>query len=325
MAKIIKEYQLINTMNKSSLVSVIIPNYCHARYLDERIQSVLNQTYSNFELIILDDCSPDNGASKSVIEKYRSNSHVSHILYNQANSGSTFIQWNKGFSLAKGEYIWIAESDDSCDDKLLESLVALLDKNPEASVAFCKSVAFNEGGLWMPIGYQGEENFVINGDRFIHDGMRSGTGILNASSAILRKDKLLKIKELYRNFKGSGDRMFWIEMAEQGEVAYASEGLNKFRLHKKNSTKKFGDTGTNQREDKVILDYLLQKSYITSKEYKICKRNYVRAHIFEMVTDKKLKKELYDIWNVGMWTRFLFKLEAWKKNTICKISKKHNN
>lgn len=84
------------------LVSVIIPNYCHARYLDERITSVLNQTYENFEVIILDDCSPDDGASKAVIEKYSDNSHISHIVFNEQNSGSTFKQWNKGFQLSKG-------------------------------------------------------------------------------------------------------------------------------------------------------------------------------------------------------------------------------
>ena len=103
-------------------VSVIIPNYNHAAYLDERIQSVLKQTYQNFELIILDDCSPDNGASRDVIEKYRDNPHVCHIIYNEANSGFTFKQWHKGMELEKGELIRIAESDDACEKTLLDTL-----------------------------------------------------------------------------------------------------------------------------------------------------------------------------------------------------------
>lgn len=131
-------------MNINPLVSVIIPNYCHARYLDERIQSVLNQTYTNFEVIILDDCSPDNGASKEVIERYRSNPHISQIVYNEQNSGSPFKQWNKGFGLAKGEFIWIAESDDSCDEVLLESLVGRLMENSNAVVAFSCCLGFSK-------------------------------------------------------------------------------------------------------------------------------------------------------------------------------------
>ena len=66
--------------NNHPFVSVIIPNYNHSDYLDIRINSILNQTYTNYELIILDDCSTDN--SKEVIGKYANNPHVSCILLN---------------------------------------------------------------------------------------------------------------------------------------------------------------------------------------------------------------------------------------------------
>lgn len=75
-------------MNSYPLVSIIIPNYNHAPFLKERIDSVLNQTYDNFEVIILDDKSTDN--SKEVIEVYRSHPRISQIVYNEENSGSTF-------------------------------------------------------------------------------------------------------------------------------------------------------------------------------------------------------------------------------------------
>ena len=111
-------------------VSVIIPNYCHARFLNRRIDSVLNQTYDDFEVIILDDCSTDN--SRDIIETYRHHPRVSHIVYNEKNSGSTFVQWDKGFELAQGQYIWIAESDDEAAPTFLEECVTQLEKHPSA-------------------------------------------------------------------------------------------------------------------------------------------------------------------------------------------------
>ena len=80
-------------------VSVIVPNYNHAPYLKRRIDSILNQTYQDFELILLDDCSTDNSAE--VLNEYASNPKVSHVVINEINSGSTFKQWDKGFALAK--------------------------------------------------------------------------------------------------------------------------------------------------------------------------------------------------------------------------------
>ena len=72
------------------LVSVIVPNYNYARFLPKRLETILNQTYTNFEVIILDDCSSDN--SKEIIEYYRKNPHTSQIVYNTHNSGSPFKQ-----------------------------------------------------------------------------------------------------------------------------------------------------------------------------------------------------------------------------------------
>jgi len=109
-------------------VSVIVPNYNHARYLRQRVDSVLGQTFQDFELILLDDCSTDE--SRSVLSSYAGNPRV-RIEFNEVNSGSTFKQWNKGVRLARGEYVWIAESDDYADPQLLERLVSRLDAEPK--------------------------------------------------------------------------------------------------------------------------------------------------------------------------------------------------
>src|ERR1041384_7243968 len=90
-------------------VSVIIPNYNHARYLRRRVESVLGQTYQDFEVILLDDGSTDD--SRGIIASYEGDARVT-IAMNAANSGSVFKQWNKGVQMARGRYVWIAESDD---------------------------------------------------------------------------------------------------------------------------------------------------------------------------------------------------------------------
>src|SRR6266851_10178053 len=105
-------------------VSIIVPNYNHARYLRRRIDSILSQTYQDFELILLDDSSTDN--SREILDSYRDNPKV-RIEFNAKNSGSPFKQWNKGVGLAHGKYVWIAESDDYADEHLLEKLASRLD------------------------------------------------------------------------------------------------------------------------------------------------------------------------------------------------------
>jgi cellulose synthase/poly-beta-1,6-N-acetylglucosamine synthase-like glycosyltransferase len=83
----------VTTDLKMPTVSVIVPNYNHARFLARRIDSILKQSFQDFELILLDDCSTDD--SRSILSLYARDPRV-RIEFNEANSGGTFKQWNKG-------------------------------------------------------------------------------------------------------------------------------------------------------------------------------------------------------------------------------------
>lgn len=278
-------------------VSVIIPNYNHARFLNERIQSVLNQTYQDFELIILDDKSSDN--SKDVIELYRNNPHVTHIIYNEQNSGSTFKQWEKGINLAKGEYVWLAESDDSCQKTLLEKLVAQIKQNANVSVAFVHSLTFDQdgnilGGL-RPIVHPK----IWDGKAFIKKKMCMGNTIDNASMAVFSRRKALEIGNTYQLYIGAGDYLFWIMMAEKGNVAEVSEPLNLCRIHTNKVTNRREKDGSNTKARKGIFDYLNEKGYVSPKQRAVIyaqNRNLINILCSELNIGEKHK--LLSLWDM---------------------------
>ena len=282
--------------NENVFVSVIVPNYCHAKYLDQRIQSILNQTYQNFELIILDDCSPDNGASKAVIEKYRSNPHVSHIVYNEQNSGSTFKQWDKGISLAKGDYIWIAESDDFCEPNLLEELVNQIEVHPSCSLVYALSQQVDGNGNVKGSPVKSHANKFLKGKSFIRRYMCCENPVYNASSAIFKKDAALRLDKQYMEYKGAGDRLFWIEIAEQGDVAIVNKPLNYFRQHGNKVTTKRSVDGTNLKEAHRTYEYMLQ-----NHDFSVLRRYAVRGYYQSLVmntefSSEAIRDELNQLW-----------------------------
>jgi glycosyltransferase involved in cell wall biosynthesis len=222
----------------SPTVSVIIPNYNHAPYLKERIDSVLNQTYQDFEVIILDDCSPDN--SVEVIEQYRSNPHVSHILINEQNTRNTFIQWERGISMAKGRYIWIAESDDVAELQLLETLIGQLEQHPDASVAFCHSRLIDADGALLS--EQNTKNpaqprqITIDGSCTFLRHLLIFNYIYNASMAVFRRDVYDRANPDYKQFRYCGDWHFWASVCAAGRVIEVYDLLSRFRQHQRKVT-----------------------------------------------------------------------------------------
>jgi len=286
---------------KNPLITVIIPNYNHAKYLDERIQSVLNQTYQNFEVIILDDKSTDN--SLEVINKYRDNPHVSQIVVNEENSGSTFKQWHKGFELAKGELIWIAESDDKCEKEFLETLLHFFEQEPQCVLAYTRSILFRDSDGELLNQHVNKDAELMPGASFIAEKMACGNSIQNASSVLFKKSVALNIDNQYTEYKGAGDRLFWIEIAEQGYVGIDYHQLNYFRIHENNSTKRYFYEGINQEEDLRILNYIYTKGYILKKQYKWAKRRYAQWVIFSDRLSREKKKEIINLWGLGMSDR----------------------
>lgn len=277
------------------LVSIIIPNYNHATYLHERIESILNQTFKDYEIIILDDFSTDN--SKEIINEYQNHPRISHIIYNNINSGSTFVQWNRGFNLAKGKYIWIAESDDFCEKDMLEVLVNNINKQSNNVLAFCLSQFVNSNGNKINPFLKTSKNIIISGNKFISNYMTFENAIHNASSAIFKKDCLSVITSDYTKFKAAGDRLFWIEIAKQGNVAIVNTPLNYFRQHKiKVSPAKLID-GTTFKEDYLIFSYLRSLNYINKYQNFFIKNHYTNEiyKVKEMSATKK--NEMLHLWN----------------------------
>ena len=124
-------------------VSVILPNYNYARYLRERVCSILNQTMSDFELLYMDDNSKDE--SNLVMRDFENDPRVSMTLYTQ-NSGKVYQRWNDGAAQATGDWLWFAGADDSADPRFLETMLALADKHPTAGIVHCRAMIINHLG-----------------------------------------------------------------------------------------------------------------------------------------------------------------------------------
>ncbi len=215
------------------IVSVILPNYNHASYLKQRIESIINQSFQDFELILLDDCSTD--CSTTILQQYSSHPKVSHVLFNKKNSGSTFLQWDKGLNLARGEYVWIAESDDYADPSFLAKMIAAFQADPKAVLAFSGShmVDQNSQSIDMNWDHFGKNKEIIryNSADFIKKRMIWKNEIYNASMVVFKKSCYYKITPDYKNFKYCGDWLFWSQICSFGDILEIPRKLNFFRQH----------------------------------------------------------------------------------------------
>lgn len=283
------------------LVSIIVPNYNHEKYLKQRLESVFNQTYHNFEVILLDDCSRDN--SRTILSEYTKNPKTSHCIFNETNSGNTFKQWAKGISLTKGDLIWIAETDDYCDINFLEKLVQPFQKDPEVVLAYCQSNRVNERGEatgnWITHTEDLDatlflNDFTIDSNEFIEKFLIFKNVIPNASAVVFRKNAVdinlhFDIDPL---FKYCGDWMFYFKLIINKKNAFVSESLNNFRFHSQSVIA--GAIQTEKRVSIIDIDFEMRQKMIDFlRKQKISNFKTIARNNTKIKKELKYEKAIY--------------------------------
>lgn len=280
------------------LISVIVPNYNHEKYLVQRLESIFNQTYSNFEVILLDDCSTDK--SREILLKYAKNPKVSHYIFNEVNSGNTFLQWRKGINLAKGNFLWIAESDDFCDLNFLDTIVKSFLDNNQIVLSYCQSNKVDENniltGNWISYTQSIDSkkvflnNFVMEGNLFIEQFLINRNVIPNVSAVVFKKSAIKDDSYLTNDpeFRYCGDWILYTKLIANCKVAFTSGSLNNFRKHSKsviaNAVKsenqvRIIDLDLNMR--KVLIQFLKKQSISSYNKIKTNNENIVKALKYE--------------------------------------------
>jgi len=244
-------------MTTFPLVSVIIPNYNHARFLRERIESVLSQEYPNIEILYLDDASTDNSAE--VFAGYRDDKRISAHC-NARNTGNPFVQWNKGVRLARGKYIWIAEADDYSAPSFLRRLVEILEANPRAGIAYSQSDVVGENGEFVVTGdaftnsldpARWKAPFIADGRSECANYMYIKNTIPNASAVVFRRDVYEAAGGADESYRLCGDWLLWCRMLLQSDIAFIPDRLNYFRQHR--GTVRSAQTKQGRNFDELLL------------------------------------------------------------------------
>ncbi|KHJ36983.1 hyaluronan synthase [Pedobacter glucosidilyticus] len=224
-------------------VSIIIPNYNHYSFLEQRINSIFSQTFKNFELIILDDCSTDN--SIDLLNKFKKHPKVKHIILNNSNSGSPFKQWTKGISLAEGEYIWIAESDDFAEPEFLDRCLELLLKNPNAGLVYTDSNIIDNNLKIGEFKLRRQNNpikwntpYIKEGIIELEESLINNCTINNVSAVLFKKEAISNCLNDIIKFRYAGDWLSYMIICLKYDILYTPECLNNCRLHEDNLTKK---------------------------------------------------------------------------------------
>lgn len=246
-------------------VSVILPNYNHAKFLPSRIRSVLDQTVPPDEIIFLDDCSSDD--SVAVARDILKDSSIPYrIIVNEENSGGVFRQWLKGLSLAKHDLIWVAETDDMADRDFLSNVLPVFARQ-DVMLAFGRIACIGPDGAPrndLDGYFNAMENFswsyscVVPAFKAFSRDFAIRNVIPNASGLVFRKPSLTPEEQnrLLR-YSFAGDWYFYALVARGGAIAYSRRARSYFRVNPASASRNKFFTSRHFAEHMMIVEDLI--------------------------------------------------------------------
>jgi len=262
--------------NTHKKVSVIVPNYNYAHYLNARLASIEAQSYPIYEVIFLDDASSDESLEIVHLFQQRSTLPLS-IVTNTSNSGSVFKQWIKGIQLARGEFIWIAEADDLCEPDFLEKVMAGFN-HQAVMLSYSMSKVIDYQGETIQDDYlSGSDDidlekwkypYIREGEAEIEDTFVIKNTIPNASSVVFRQFDVSPIEEKLSSFKIAGDWFLYYWLLKQGKISYIPNALNLWRRHP-------SSVSNTPQHNHIHYHELVQM------QEKICQKYTIKAKIWE--------------------------------------------
>ena len=260
-------------------VSIIIPTYNRADLLPRTIGSVLNQTFRNFELIVVDDGSTDN--TREVVKKFEEKDlRVKYIW--QENSGGPAKPKNTGIKVAKGKFIAFLDDDDEWLPEKLEKQIKLF-RNTSNNLAFvgCNILVIEE-----------EKNKIIKRVKMSNYSkgvffkkLLEGNFIFTSSSVLIKKEVLDKVGFFDTNLKYADDWDLWVRVSEHFSFSFVPEYLLKYYLHQKGIT-----INLNPAKEAEEHQYILKKFQRYYKKYPSIYSIHLRKLASRYCTSDKMKE-----------------------------------
>lgn len=289
----------------SPKVSVCIPTYNYARFLSETIDSVLKQTFTDYEILIIDDCSHDN--TKEVVSDYASRDERIRFKVNPVNIGMV-NNWNLCLMEARGEYIKLVFGDDLLSSpNALEKMVSLLDSDPNISLVGSARNLIDTNSRVMRVLAHFKDDVVLPGEEVINRCLSEQKNLVGEPSIVMFRKKDAE-RGFMPHYKQIVDLEMWFHLLEKGKFAYINEPLCAFRIHPGQQTEK-NVKSLPSAED----NFHLYREYMSKPYVNICAfhKRYIQYdnvyRIWKLYTTNNISRELAvrEINNRYGYTKFM--------------------